>query len=323
MCKYMTPWTVLLTLVSAAVAEDAIRTNSGHTMTAGTFGLAYIDPQGTILVYDGTAAPKPLPGNPKAVCLTAADITGDGKHELAFLSPRGRSLVYHDFVAGKSSGPYGSNVTDIGAVKFGKEESFDSIVAGTFARVSYRWNVEIGGRHWQELPGDLDLVATGEFDTRNRIQEVATVTRGELYTFNPQWSTYKQLMIGMDCRLLTAGELTPSEGDEIVVACGDDHQLTLIQRRKKTALGRSGIKLSTGKTTAGSVLCTITPEGKIQQYQPADDTWQDQLGGVAWRDVLVADLDGNGNDEVYALPQGEVGTLQRFDPGAGEFSTVE
>jgi len=323
MKKHLATFVLLASLATTALAEDAIRTNSGHTMTAGTFGLAYIDPQGAILVYDGTEAPKPPAGNPKAVCLTAADVTGDGKHELAFLSPERRSLVYYDFVAGKSSGPYGSNVTDISAVKYGKEDSFDSIVAGTFARVSYRWDVEIGGTHWQELPGDLDLVATGEFDARNRIQEVATVTRGELYTFNPQWSTYKQGLIGADCRLLTAGEMTASEGDEIVVACGDDHQLTLIERRRKTALGRSGIKLAVGKTDAGAVLCTITPEGKIQQFHPGDDAWEDHLGGNAWRDVLLADIDGNGNDEVYALPKGDAGTLQRFDPGIGGFDAVQ
>jgi hypothetical protein len=310
---------------SAAVAEDAIRTNSGHTMTAGTFGLAYLGPQGTIRIYDGTAPPKPLPGNRKALAMTAADIRGRGRHELAFLSPQQRSLLYYDFAEEKLSGPYGSNVTDIGAVKFGKDEAFDSIVAGTFVRVSYRWNVEIGDKHWQELPGDLELVATGEFDPRNRIQEVATVTRGELYTFNPKWSTYGQLMIGTDCRLLTAGELTPSAGDEIVVACGREHRLTLLQHGEKAELGRSGVKLAIGKAKAGRVLCLITPAGRIQQYLPAEDKWQEDFGkaDMRWNDVLLADLDGDSTDELYALSKDRPGTLFRFDPAAGKFVFLE
>ncbi len=325
MKKHLTLLTLFVLLTSTVLAEDAIRTNSGHTMTAGTFGLAYLDSQGTILVGDGTAAATPLPGSPKAVCLTAADITGDGQHELAFLNPQGRSLLYYNFAEKKLSGPYGHSVTDIAAVKFAKDEPFDSLAAGTFTRVSYRWTVEIGGKGWQGLPGDLELVAGGEFDTRNSIQEVATVTRGELYTFNPQWSTYKQLMIGADCRLLTAGDLTSAKGDEIVVASGEEHQLTLLQRRKKTDLGRSGIKLAIGKTDAGRVLLTITPQGKIQRYNAVIAAWSDCLGDEqsVWRDILLADLDGGGTDEIYALPRDATATLQRFDPAAGEFEPMK
>ena len=325
MKMHLTLLALFVLLTSTVLAEDSIRTNSGHTMTAGTFGLAYLDSQGTILVGDGTTAATPLPGSPKAVCLTAADITGNGKHELAFLSPEVRALLYYNFAEKKLSGPYGSNVTDIAAVKFAKDEPFDSIAAGTFVRISYRWTVEIGSKGWQGLPGDLELVAGGDFDTRNSIQEVATVTRGELYTFNPQWSTYKQRMIGADCRLLTAGKLTSAGGDEIVVASGKEHRLTLLQRRKKTDLGRSGVKLAIGKTDAGRVLLTITPQGKIQQYAAADAAWKDSLGAndSVWGDILLADLDGNGTDEIYALHQDPAATLQRLDPAAGKFEPVK
>ncbi len=322
MLKYMAPWTIVFALVAATQAEEAIRTNSGHTMTAGTFGLAYLDAQGTILIYHGQGTAKPLPGKPQAICMTAADITGNGQHELAFLSPERRSLCYYDFGTKTLSDHFGSNVTEIAALKFGRDDPFDSIVAGTLVRVSYCWNLTIGSQHWQELPGDLEFVATGEFDARNRVQEVATVTRGELYSFNPQWSTYKQLMIGTACKLLTAGELTSAQGDEIVVACGDDHELTLVQRYKKKTLGHNGIKLTIGRTEAGRVLCTLTPEGKLQQYQADDDKWQDKPTETSWRDVLLADLDGNGRDEVYAVPQGETSTLQRLAADA-TFEVVE
>ena len=306
---------------ASSIAEDSIRVNSGHSMTAGSFGVAFLDPQGTVLVYDGTAAPAPLPESVKAVAMTAADISGDGKHELALLGPTHRGLLIYDFAAKKLSGPFGSNITDLSAVRFDEDEAFDSIAVGTLADVSYRWFLEIGGAGWPELPGSLQIPAAVDFDTRSPGDEIAAISNDNLYLFNPRWGTYKQVLMGKGARLLATGPLTGSNGGQIVAACGTDYRLYLCERRKTVDLDRSGVKLAVGRTATGNVLCAIAPEGSIGRYSAADAAWTDKLGGGGpWRDILLADLDGA--DELFALPKDDAAGLHRLDSTSGEFVPV-
>jgi len=298
--------------------------NSRHTMTGGSFGVAWIGAQGAVYRSDGRSAPAVLLPDFRAYKLVAADSDGDGKGELALLDDANKSLFVFDFDGDELAGGYGSNVAELSAGKCSPDEKFDSILACTFTGVSYRWTVEVGNQHWHELPGDFVAAAAAELDARNRVAEFATVARGDVYDFNPQWKAYSQLLMGRNARAVIAGDLSASPGDEVVAACGDEAALVLCMKGRAEELNERAACLAVGKPAEGRAkLFVVTPQGQIKRYDRDAKTWTPLSDTAGWANVVLCDTDGDGLDELFALKKDSPEALYRFDPDKKTFQPVE
>jgi len=316
---------LLLIALLALPCRAATRENSCHTMAAGTFGVAMIGPTGEILVSDGRTAPKVLLPGVKAARLVAADLTGDGRDELAFLDVGQRSLFYYDFTTRKTAGGYGSNVNGLAAGQFLADDRFQSIVAGTTTAVPYRWTIEIGDQHWHELPGDFVEVVRADTDTANRVDEFAVISRGDVYVYHPIWQAYKQVLLSRDARTLIAGDLTASPGEEILVACGEQGTLWLCQKRKQQPLEKSARCMAVGKIDdAGVQAFIVSSEGVIERYDRTKNAFDATFAqkNTGWTCLLLADTDGDPTDEIYAVKSARPDALYRFEPSQKTFEPL-
>lgn len=309
----------------ARPCSAATRENSCHTMAAGTFGVAMIGSTGEILVSDGRSVPQVLLAGRKAARIVAADLTGDGTDELAFLGAERHSLFYYDFAAQKVTGGYGHNVRGMSSGTFLADDKFASVVASTFTAVPYRWTIEIGDKHWHELPGDFVEVVRADTDTRNKVDEFAVISRGDVYVYHPIWQTYKQVLLGRDAKAIIAGDITASEGDEILVTCGETGQLMLCQKRQHESLNHSARCLAVGRIDDGpNQAFVIGAQGVIERYNRQQNIFDTAFAdnNSEWHCLILADTDADGYDEIYAARSDELGTLYRFDKSKTAFEAL-
>jgi hypothetical protein len=261
----------------------------------------------------------------KAARIVAADLTGDGHDELAFLDVTRRSLFYYDFANKQTAGGYGTNVNGFTSGKFLADDKFDSIVAGTTTAVPYRWTIEIGAKHWHELPGDFIEAVRADTDTRNKVDEFAVISRGDVYVYHPIWQTYKQVLLGRDAKALIAGDLTAVDGEEILVACGEEGKLVLCQKRRQEPLEKRARCMAVGRIDDGGVQAfIINPEGAIERCSRQQNTFHAVPAGnhADWHCLILADVDGDGYDEIYAVKSSRSETLYRFDKSTKTFEVL-
>ncbi len=308
---------VFLALLPIAAANES----TTHRVTSGTFGVAWIASDG--LVYTYSPNQKALPFRAKdlrAHQLAAIDYDGDGRDELAIIDARAKSLFVYDFDENAMIGGFGSNVAEITVGRFDPDEPFESLIATTYTGHCYRWSKEIGDQGWIPLPGDFVRAYRGKVVSRIKTDALVTVSRGDVYTFNPVWKTYAQVLLGKDARVAIPCDLSAYPGEEIVVACGEGHDLFLCKKKTAEPLGQQAAVMTCGRlATEKRTLFAVTPAGTISQYLPKEKTWKDFPAKQAWGDLILHDTDGDGRDELYAVPAQSPEELFQYDPDTESF----
>ena len=78
---------IIITLALSASASE----NTNNTMVSGSFGIAWLDINGILHLYDGTEVTKPL-GELKVYGIAAADFLEEGSDQLAYLDASRQAL---------------------------------------------------------------------------------------------------------------------------------------------------------------------------------------------------------------------------------------
>ncbi len=308
----------------ASVRPAAANESTTHRITSGSFGVAWIASEG--LVYTWSPAEKAAPfrvNHLRAHQLAAIDFDGDGRDELAIIDALNKSLYIYDFDDRTMIGGFGNNVAEITVGRFHPNEPYESLVAATHSGHVFRWSKEVGNQGWIPLPGDFAKGYRGQVVPRSKTDGLVTVARGEVYALNPVWKTYTQVLLGKDARVAIACDLATSPGEEIVIACGDTHELFLCGGKTAQPLGQQGTAMTRGQLTADTdTLVVVTPSGTISRYVPDEKSWRDVPAEQAWSDLILQDVDGDGRDELFAVSARAPEELFRFDPAAGSFARV-
>jgi hypothetical protein len=292
-----------------------------HRTTSGTFGVAWIASEGLIYTYSPAQKAAPFRvNNVRAHQLAAIDYDADGRDELAIIHALNKSLSIHDFDDSKMIGPFGHNVAEITVGRFEPNEKFESIMACTYSGATFLWNQKVGGEGWIPLPGDFERAYRGKVVSRLRTDAVVTVSRGDVYTLNPVWKTYGQVLLGKDAKLAIPCDLSAYPGEEIVVACGKDQDLFVCKKKTAEPLGQKAIAMTRGKlATDKDTIFAVTPGGTIAQYLPKEKVWKDFQADVAWADAILQDTDGDGQGELFAVPSQAPEELHQYDAKKGAF----
>ncbi len=320
--------TLLSTLIIAAalVWSGPVQADESttHRITGGTFGVAWIASEGLVYTWSPTNHAAPFRVNHlRAHQVAAIDFDGDHRDELAIIDALNKSLYIYDFDDQKMIGPFGNNVAEITVGRFHPSEPFESLVAATYSGDVFRWNRDVGDQGWIPLPGDFVKGFRGKVLPRSKADGVVTVARGDVYTLNPIWKTYTQVLLGKDARLAMACDLAASPGDEIVVGCGPQHDLSLCHAKAPRSLGQQAMAMTHGRFgTESDALIVVTPTGTISRYVPDENLWKELPARQAWSDAILQDVDGDGNDELFAVAAQAPEELYRFDAAAGSFSRV-
>ncbi len=316
----------LLAIVSAVTltAPTFANESTTHRITSGTFGVAWIASEGLMYTWSPADGAAPFRvGNLRAHQVAAIDYDGDGRDELAIIDAINKSLYVYDFDDQTIVGGYGNNVAEFTVGHFHPDESYESLVAATYSGHVFRWSKEIGGQGWIPLPGDFAKGFRGKVVPRIKSDALVTVARGDVYTLNPIWKTYSQVLLGKDARIAIACDLTASPGDEIVVASGDQGELLLVEGKTPQPLGANAKTLTCGKSAgSASVLIAVTPLGAITRYEPATKSWNDVPAEQTWSDAILYDADGDGVDELLAISARSPENLYRFQADTGSFTRL-
>ena len=255
---------LVLVAAMALVRPAQANESTTHRITSGSFGVAWIASEG--LVYTWSPAEKAAPfrvNHLRAHQVAAIDFDGDGRDELAIIDALNKSLYVYDFDDKAMIGGFGSNVAEITVGRFHPDEPYESLVAATYSGHVFRWNKEVGNQGWIPLPGDFVKGYRGQVVPRIKTDGLVTVARGDVYTLNPVWKTYSQVLLGKDARVAIACDLATSPGDEIVVACGNRHDLFLCGKKTAQPLGQQGTAMTCGKfTTNTDTLLVVTPRAR-------------------------------------------------------------
>ena len=317
----------LILLASAFLALLMIATQSHanesttHRATSGTFGVAWIASEGLIYTYSPTQEAAPFRVNDlRAHQLAAIDYDADGRDELAIIDALNKSLFIHDFDENKMIGGFGNNVAEITVGRFQPDEQFESIIACTYTSDTFLWNQKIGSEGWIPFPGDFAKAYRGKVVSRLKTDAAVTVSRGDVYTLNPVWKTYSQVLLGKEARVAIPCDLSAYPGEEIVTACGEGHDLFLCKKKIAEPLGQQAIAMTRGKlATEQETLFAVTPGGTITQYLPKEKAWKDFPADVTWADVILQDTDGDGQDELFAVPSLAPEELFQYDAKEAAF----
>lgn len=316
----------IVTIILAIALVGIARANESttHRITSGSFGVAWIAAEGLIYTWSPTAGAVPLRANHvRAHQVAAMDFDADERDELAIIDALNKSLYVYDFDDQTMIGGFGSNVAEITVGHFQPDEPFESLIAATYSGHVFRWNKEIGGQGWIPLPGDFERGYRGRVIPRIKSDTLVTVARGSVYTMNPIWKTYTQVLLEKDARLVMACDISPTPGDEIVVACGDAHDLLLCGKGTAQSLGQQAVAMTRGNFAADTnTLIAVTPSGTISRYLPGDEAWEEIPGAGSWSDAILYDVDGDGVEELFTVSARAPEELFRFEPAVAAFTHV-
>lgn len=254
---------VLIAAAAPALASPLYE-NSGHSMTAGSFGVAFINASnGDVMINSGglNGVTKTVLSGVNATHLMAANLDGYGGDEMIYI--RGGSLYFYDFGTQTTSGGFGGSIIDVSATSI-DGSSTDTAFVPTGVGI-YRFDYP--GPGFTQMNGDASAIFAGDFDPSNPGNEfIVRNSSGAGYFYNPDGT----------------GTGTPTGGSGIVEVVGgnlygDDAAWEgLVNNTSNNLYIHSGI----GGGFAGPV---------------GNGT-----------NLAVADLDGNGRDEVYYLSGGSV-----------------
>jgi hypothetical protein len=287
-----------------------------HRMTSGTFGVAWIASEGLVYTRSPEQAVVPFRvNNIRAHQLAAIDYDADGSDELLIIDALVKGLYIYDFDDDTMIGPYGSNVSEITVGRFEPNEEFESLIACTYTGHTYLWNINVGDQGWTEIPGDFVQAYRGKVVPRLQTDSLITVSRGDVYSLDPVWKTYSPILSGKDARVAIPCEFSAYPGEEIVVACGEDHDLFLCKQRSVESLDQQAIVMARGSLTDDSdTVFAVTPEGVISQYLPKEKAWKDFPAQQVWGDLILQDIAGDEQDELFAVPAQTPEELFQYDP---------
>jgi hypothetical protein len=204
---------LMMTMTSTVV--NAIE-NTNHSMTSGTFGVAWLDSNGIVQVFDGQTVTEPIP-NLKICAVATADLLEEGNDQLLFFDDARKSLHIYDFKTKKLLGPFGSNIKSFAIGQWSNDELFPSVFVSTFSGNAFRWTKEIMENRWLPIPGDFAQATSGKLNPNNKRDDFIVVTEGSLYFFSPQWLTYSKGNVNENIVSLLTGNFTDSPTDDIIV----------------------------------------------------------------------------------------------------------
>lgn len=281
--------------------------NSNGTMTSGSFGIAWLNSDGFLRVYDGKTVPDSVPSL-KTYAIAAGDLFEEGEDQLIYIDDARKSLNVYNFKTKEKIGPFGHNVRAIALGRCSNEDELLSVFASTFSGDAYRWTKEIMNQAWIGVPGEFSLASAGKFSSRGELDDFAVVNAGALYIYSSKWQTYSK---GTDEREITGlfvGNFTASPGDEIVVF-DKTGNLFLYQNKSLEDLGRKTICMAKGKNEGAlDTLYVLNPEGKIAGYDRETKTWQ-ELGGetnAGFTSIVTKSDAKTGKHALFAVSEGNL-----------------
>jgi hypothetical protein len=307
----------LLFVVSALATE-----NTSLTLTAGSFGVAWLDDDGIIRLYNGTDVTTPVPGV-KVFAILAADLLDEDSDQLAYLDDGRKALHIHSFKTQKSIGPFGYNVRTMAAGHRSPEKTVSSLFVCTFNNETFQWTkdaMDSGG--WVKLSGGFVQAARGRFDRRSDLDDFAVVTEeGNVYIYSMKWQTYSKVVEGSNIAAILAGNFTTAPGDEIAMI-GKDGSVFLSQNRTLENIAQKAKCLAVRRNSDGlDTLYAINNEGKIVHYDRETKTWKKLLSDndLVFNNLVVRDdqtVFAISNANLYKISGGTVTQLSSLPPAA-------
>jgi len=278
---------VLLALfVSTAVAE-----NTNNALVSGSFGVAWLDGDGIVRLYDGENVTAPVPGV-RVYAIAAADFLEEGSDQLAYLDDGRKALRIHSVKTGTTLGPFGHNVRTMTTGQCATDETFPSLFASTFSGASYRWTKEVMGGGWISIPGDFVHASRGRFDRRGGVDDFITVNgEGQVYVYATRWQTYSRVEGANDIVAVLAGNFTNSPGDEAAMF-DKDGSVFLYQSRTLEDLKQKVICLAVGRSSNSlDRLYALDADGKIVRYDREAKAWTKipVTNDMAFTNLIVKD----------------------------------
>ena len=274
----------LLFAVSVSAAE-----NTNNRLITGTFGVAWLDSDGLVRLYDGENVTEPV--KTKVYAILAADLLEEGTDQLIYLDDTRKALHIHSFKTDTTIGPFGHNVRTMAAGRFSADESFPSLFACTFTGNSFRWTKEIMDGGWIALPGSFEQASRGNFDPRSDTDEFAVVSEGNVYIYSTKWNTYSKVLEGKNIVAVLAGNFTESTGDDIAM-CDKEGGFYLLQN--KTVVLTTGPApidcLSVGRNPDRLDTLYVIYEQMIYRYDPEIKTITGVLPiNLGYTNLIVSD----------------------------------
>ncbi|MDR0609720.1 MAG: PmoA family protein [Planctomycetaceae bacterium] len=207
---------VLSFLLSTLSIANAVE-NTNHTATSGTFGVAWLDNDGIVRVFDGQTVTEPVP-NVKIYMAATADLLEEGSDQLLFLDDARKALHLYSFKTKKILGPFGHNIKTFAIGQWSGNESFPSVFASTFSGNAFRWTKEIMEKGWQPISGNFTQAASGKLNPNDKFDNFIVITDGNPYVFSPKWQTYSRAGVKDNIVALLTGNFTDSPADDIVAS---------------------------------------------------------------------------------------------------------
>jgi hypothetical protein len=298
--------------------------NSNRTMTSGTFGVAWLDSEGVVRVYDGQSVLEPI-SDIRFSTIAAADVLEEGSDQLLLLDNVKQALHVYSFKTKKIIGPFGSNVKTIATGYFSAGDKYLSVIACTNAGDTFRWSKEVMDKSWLRLPGVFSQVVSAKLNSRNNTDDFVVITEGNLYIFTPQWQTYSIAVADKKAAALISGNFTTSPNDEIVFL-DKSGSVFLLQNQSVEDLKLKTTCVVAGKNSNNTdSLYALNNARKPIVYNRESKSWKDVpfKNAFACTNLITrTKVDGNGHElfvvsgnELYQIDQD--GTAKQLSTGKG------
>jgi hypothetical protein len=303
-----------------------MRENWEHTMAAGSFGVAYITASGDVMHSDTINAPKLLIVNKSVKRILAGDVAGTSADELVYVvGTENNRLYYYDFETGQTVNTGGNKIIDLTALRWDKSDSKMTLVINQPTLYTYRnssWNTMSSATATHLMRGD--------FVFGDGTDELVTRTSSDrIYIFDSETSVSRQIggveqFIAVPADLSyyrnSSGVSYGSNGDELFLQHSTGLYRTIVdpaQSQHYAALGWSpsetnllgGTDYITGVLTNSAACGDVDGYGdrgytclggSIERRSEAwESDWAENNNGFKY--VILADIDQNGFDEVYAV----------------------
>ena len=341
-------------LMLAVAVQAGTYENTTRRMAAGDFDgdgvneVAYIDATGQIVVHDFNNATRSviLPGT-TAGALTAADLNGDGVPEIAYINSATNGLQsYNVATSTQTSYAHGTPLATLSAKNVTPDASDELMLLSTGGTVTL-WD----NGAFSVPGGGLSQISSGSvtFSGDGRTYDFVGRNSGKVpYAYDVQTNHWRGL--GGSVLYTTTGNVIANDVDDEVFASNDGKLVYTNNNgwtytNGTTAPGLQGA-IGTGRPdadlAAGRDMGYVVGAGNIvyqsklnwssanngnsgYNYLPTDaSTSAGRVAGNAgWGDILLADVTGDGLDEVVVRPTGNPDQLHTYENGDGGFSYAQ
>ena len=284
--------------------------NSDRTMTSGSFGVAWLNENGIICVYDGKTVLDSVP-NVKTYAILAGDLMEDGEDQLIYLDDARKSLNLYRFAQKEVIGPFGHNVSTMALGQCSRDEKFPSLVVCTFSGDSFRWTKNVMGAGWIDVSGEFSHISGGNLDRQSTLDDFAVTNAGSLYVYSTKWQTYSTITDDVNAVAVIVGNLTEAPGDEIVFL-DKNGSIFLCQNRKLENLAQKAKCLAYGKNgDALDTLYALDPGGKVAAYDRKANSWKPVFMGdvSAFTSIVTKTSDDGKGHSLFAVSEGNLYSL--------------